>query len=221
MTRSAEGKGPQPELVLACFAVKEEAGAFQRIAETLPQVRVLITGMGKVNAERALRQWLAREKPALVLNCGFAGGLNPALNLGDVVFAVEANPELQAKLGQAGARPARFHCVDRVAATNADKRALRQASGADAVEMESHAMEQVCREHAIPWGTVRVILDTAEEDLPLDFSQLLTPEQQMDYRKLAGALMKSPGKVAALLKLQKQSRQAAAALAQVLKRGLS
>jgi hypothetical protein len=68
---------------------------------------------------------------------------------------------------------------------------------------------------------VRVILDTAEEDLPLDFNQLMNARQQMDYGKLALALARSPGKLGALLRLQKQSRAAAEALAAVLARLLT
>jgi hypothetical protein len=68
---------------------------------------------------------------------------------------------------------------------------------------------------------VRVILDTAQEDLPLDFNQLMTPRQKISYGKLALALARSPGKVGALLRMQKQAQAAAGKLAEVLVRILA
>src|SRR3989442_9427952 len=207
-------------MILVCFAVKEEARFFRPETGSQEQVETLLTGIGRHNAEKSIRTLLGQQKPRLVLSCGFAGGLRPDLAAGSVLFSVEAETGLEALLMAAGARPARFHCVDRVATTAEEKRALWQATSADAVEMESQSICECCRERTIPSGTVRVILDTAGEDLPLDFNQLMTADQRMDYPKLAVALMKSPGKVSALLRLQKQSGDAAQRLADVLNKGL-
>jgi hypothetical protein len=84
--------------------------------------------------------------------------------------------------------------------------------------MESQVICAVCHEQSIPCATVRVILDAAKKDLPLDFNQLMTPNQKMSYSKLALALAKSPGKLGALLRLQKEAGAAAGNLAEVLAR---
>jgi nucleoside phosphorylase len=215
----AEGN-PKPESrkVLVCFAVREEARAFQKLVGERGNLEVILVGMGKRNAERAVRAALAKERPRLVLTCGFAGGLRPALAMGTVVFAADPETGLEAALLAAGAKPARFHCAEGVVAAAEQKRALWEATGADAVEMESEIICAVCREQGIPSATVRVILDTANENLPLDFNQLMTANQTMDWSKLALALAKSPGKIGALLRLQKKGEAAAGKLAVVLGR---
>jgi nucleoside phosphorylase len=88
----------------------------------------------------------------LVLTCGFAGGLNPDLKLGDVVFEMR-KADGKRKLGGAAtccrrAKPAKFFCADRIATTVAEKKKLRDETGADAVEMESAAIHAVCRGEA-------------------------------------------------------------------------
>jgi len=82
--------------------------------------------------------------------------------------------------------------------------------------MESAVIHAICRERGIPCATVRVILDPAGEDLPLNFNVLAKPDLSLDYGKLALAIAKSPRGVGALLKLQKSARFAAERLAAVL-----
>lgn len=200
---------------LICFAVKEEAAPFRNQAATRTGATIVITGMGRENARKSVQEHLANAAPDFVLTCGFAGGLNPALALGDVLFET-ADKDLCARLFAAGAQPAVFFCAERIAATAAEKKRLRDETGADAVEMESAAIAAVCRERGIPCATVRVISDAAREDLPLDFNQLTKSDLSMDYGKLAWTLARSPGKIGALLRLQKQIKSAAEELAETL-----
>jgi nucleoside phosphorylase len=205
--------------LLVCFALKEEAAPFRKIAAGRPGVSILLTGIGKKNAERAVRDFLAggANRPNLVLTCGFAGGLEPRLTHGEIVFSTD-DSALRNRLLAAGAGEGKFFCADRIAVTAEEKWALWQKTGADAVEMESEIIRAVCREHGIPSATVRVISDIAGEDLPLDFNALAKPDQNLDFGKLAWAIAKSPGKIPALLRLQKQTAAAAKKLAQVLDR---
>lgn len=205
---------------LVCFAVKQEAAPFKRLAAGRPGVQALLTGMGGANAEKSLAQALKQAQPRLVITAGFAGALAPDLARGQVVFEVDPETGLEANLRALGARPVQFHCAERVVARAEEKRALRKACNADAVEMESGVIRRLCRAQGIAAGTVRVILDTAEEDLVLDFNQLMTADQKIDDRKLALAVLKAPSKIPALLSLQKQSAGAARQLGETLARVL-
>ena len=115
----------------------------------------------------------------------------------------------------------KFFCADRIATTIAEKQALRAQSGADAVEMESAAIHAACAEKNIPCATVRVISDTVDEDLPLDFNALAKPDKSIDAGKLALAIAKAPWKIGALLALQKKTKFAAERLAAVLEKIIS
>jgi adenosylhomocysteine nucleosidase len=202
--------------VLICFALKEEAGAFRKIAVEKSGVSILLTGIGRANAEKSVREFLSKNSPQLVLTCGFAGGLDPELKIGDVIFEIPEPSTFNLQPSTFNAKPVKFFCADRIATTVAEKKKLREETGADAVEMESAAIHAVCRERGLPCVTVRVISDTAGEDLPLDFNALAKPDKSLDFGKLALAIVKSPGKIGALMELQKKTNFAAERLADVL-----
>ena len=199
--------------VLVCFAVSQEAGPFLKRTRGREDVRCLITGMGARNAETGLRRELKKFSPARVFTCGFAGALHLDLKIGDVVCAQD--------FPVADARPVQFTCPERVAITVAEKAALRIQTGADAVEMESAIIARVCREFALPCRTLRVISDTAHENLPLDFNRLMTADQNLSPAKLAWAMARAPQKIPALLRLGKNSARAADRLAEVLMAALA
>lgn len=194
--------------VLVCFAVPQEAKPFQKLIRGRDDVRVLITGMGARNAERAIGEALRQFRPARVFTCGFAGALNPALVIGDVVC--ERETPIQ------GTKPVTFHCATRVAITVAEKSALRAQTGADVVEMESAIITRACRAAGVECVTLRAISDTAQEDLPLDFNALMTAEEKLSPFKLTFAILKAPQKIPALMRLGRNSALAAERLAGVL-----
>ena len=210
---------PPADSILIFFALPEEARPFRKLtAKAAGQGRatVVVTGMGARNAERVARATLASARPALVLTCGYAGGLNPALPPLTLLFSDDAPEPVRAALVKLGARAGIFHCATRVAITAAEKRALFAETGADVVEMESGVIQEICGEMRIPCVTLRVISDAANEDLPLDFNRLVTAEQNLDSVKLAWAVATAPGKIPALLALGKRTSAAAGKLGQAL-----
>ncbi|HTH17693.1 MAG TPA: hypothetical protein VL974_13635 [Magnetospirillum sp.] len=111
-----------------------------------------------------------------LLSFGLAGGLDPALPAGTLVLANRvmtadgqvwatdpswrhacARPEMtEAPL--AGSNDAVAHC--------ADKATLRNATGAVAVDMESHHVARVAAEAGLPFLSLRAIADPAHRSLP-------------------------------------------------------
>jgi adenosylhomocysteine nucleosidase len=205
--------------LLVTFAIPAEARPFQRrLPQPQPDLHLLVTGIGQRNAAAALQKTLSRITPRLVLSCGFAGALDPALPSGAVLFEADEDFPLANELKAAGARPARFHCANRIIGTAQEKKVLREQTGTDAVEMESAAIRKICAQAGIPSATVRSISDTAHETLPLDFNRYLDDMNRLRFAKMAAAIVLSPRRLRASIQLQRQSQEAATNLAKVLLR---
>lgn len=201
--------------LLICFAVKEEAADFTpRNIEG--GIRVLITGMGRRNTSTRLKAAFEQWQPERVITCGFAGALDPTLKIGDLLFDADFDSGLGDLLIRQNARAATFYCSTRVAVSVEEKRQLRQSTGCDAVEMESAVIRTLCRDRGIPSATLRVVSDTAAEDLPLDFNALMTANQKISLARLTMALVRRPGAIPRLMDLQRNTRFAARKLADAL-----
>ncbi len=205
-----------PPSILVTFAVKEEARPFQHRLANASHICTLVTGMGRQNAERITRRVLDAARPDLLITAGFAGGLDPVLTHGSVLFEVDPTFPRVNQLFSVGAQLGRFHCAERIAITAAEKQAFRTSTGADAVEMESAVIRSLCRERGIPSATVRVISDTAAEDLPVDFNALVTPEGRPKPLSFALALLRQPHIIGELIRFQRRISRAAERLAEVL-----
>ena len=215
MMSAAQPERPSPVTqadVLICFAVKHELG--QRVQNS--GFPVLITGMGQRNAEASLGRYLEHNRPTAVFTCGFAGGLNPAYKRGDVLFAHDPELSIAEGLAAQKAKPGRFRLTPQIISTADEKAVLFALTGADAVEMESVAMRAICKKRGIPSATIRVILDQAGEDLPVDFNRILTRRMNINYPKLMLMILRRPALIRGLLQMQRNSAEAAEKLDQVL-----
>ena len=161
--------------------------------------------MGEANVRQRLVSHLSSNPPGLIVATGFAGALNPKLQVGDLVYEDSlSNPRLEKVLKSATARPGKFFSSNRILITPAEKKAARQKTGADLVEMEFAATKELAQKYNIPLIGLRVISDSATEKLPLDFNSLLNADLEIDYSQLVGALFRQPWKIRALLEFRKQ-----------------
>lgn len=216
------GDGPagrlnkQPVDLLICFAVKEEMQFFPCESWKESSVQILVTGIGRRNAAKSIRDAIDRVQPERVITAGFAGGLNPSLRCGAVLYEQDFDAGFGRELEELGAVQAKFHCHRRVAITAEEKAGLWRETGADAVEMESSVIRTICREFRIPSATVRVISDDARQDLPLDFNGLMTSDDRINYLKLIWAVFSHPSRIPKLIQFQHQTIDAARKLGAVL-----
>lgn len=128
-----------------------------------------------------------------IVNIGFCGALDPALRVGDLINS-----------------PAHLVTADRVAVTAAEKRRLYELTGASAVEMECEAVKSKAREWGVPFRCIKVVSDSATEDLPLDFNRHRDREGRFSRSRIALAALRRPFRtIPGLLRLERNCRFAA------------
>jgi adenosylhomocysteine nucleosidase len=170
---------------------------------------LIANGPGPKLVERALER-----KPDVdrILSIGFCGALDPALRIGDIVVSGEVPKGVGASFVRGG-----VVSVDRVAVTALEKGNLRAATGASVVEMESSAVARKAREWDVPFGCVRVVSDTAGEDLPLDFNRYRDADGRFERTRIGLAALGRPFTVLPrLIRLDRHCRRAAERLGEFL-----
>jgi adenosylhomocysteine nucleosidase len=196
------------------FALPVEADAFEALATRRTTIRAAhatihegliadrrvawcVAGMGRQAAATATRLLIAGHRPRIVVSAGFVGALDPNLRRGDLVVPTVAITEGDARPiplvpygpvgGAAGESTATaIVTVDRVVATAAAKADLAAATAARLVDMETHAVATAAHEAGLPCASVRVVSDTADENLPPEVASLAAP--QSAARRLGRAL---------------------------------
>lgn len=95
--------------------------------------------------------------------------------------------------------------LDEIAFLPETKRSLSEGTGALCVDMESHAVVHAASMEAIPFLALRVVADTASDEIPRAASQALAPDGGVQMGTLALALAKNPAGIPGFLKLRKRS----------------
>ena len=192
-----------------------------------------VSGMGAAGAEAAAARLIEAGASAL-MSFGLAGGLDPALPAGSMVFPSEVisrdgrgfltSADWRDRLSAAvqglgpvcaGKLLTSARAIDAVAA----KAAAFRDTGAVAVDMESLAVAQVAEAHRLPFVAVRVIVDTAADELPRAVVSA-SSSGQVRIWSLLGAIALAPAELGALIRLAGRYRTATRRLAAVARAAL-
>lgn len=247
MTHEHAGRsGPRPVHVGLVFALPVEADAFERLVRDRREYRGArftfrtgtiagrsvawaVCGVGAAAAAAATRTLIAGHRPEAVVTAGFAGGLDPLLSRGDVVLparvVTEEDPRGIALAGvPADARRPVLVTVDGLVSTAAAKRELAARTGAQLVDMETHAVAATAADQRLPCLGVRVVSDDARESLAPEAAALAAARTGLRRLGAAvGSIGRRPAAVVDLWRLWERavghSRTLAAAVDEVL-RGL-
>ena len=147
-----------------------------------------------------------------MISTGLCGALDPALRLGDVVVSGNAHVEARGKFVRGA-----VHTIDHVAATAAEKRTLRNQTGAIAVDMESAAVERKAAEWNVPYLCIRAVSDRAGDTLPLDFNRYRSARGDFSRTRIAVAAITRPFTVMPqLMEFDRNCRRAVDALGDFL-----
>ncbi len=195
---------------------------------------VLETGIGPERTQAAL-DWLLGNpllgnvpyRPRLVLSAGFSGALDGDRKVGDIVLATEVADTAGETIpttwpGQLPAgewRPplyrGRVLTAARLVSTPQEKRTLGRQHGAVAVDMETATVARMCRRAEIPFGCLRAISDDWRTPLSPALVDCLAGGRVSPLRLLK-LLVRSPGTIAELARLARQTRTAAEQLGKAL-----
>jgi adenosylhomocysteine nucleosidase len=122
-------------------------------------------GIGAEAARRAAEAVIAIYAPKLIYSAGFAGALDPALKVGDVVrprHVVNAGDGSSMNLDQGEGVLVSFGSV----ASPEQKAKLRNSFGAQAVDMEAAAVARAAEARGIGFAVVKVISDEFDFSFP-------------------------------------------------------
>lgn len=199
-------------MILISFALPFESAGFRRTLRGR-QSAIIHTGIGTDAARSAITKGIETHRPSLVVSSGFAGGLAEDLAIAEIVVASESIDVPDFRRGV-------FATSSNVVATSTEKRRLAGSSGADAVDMESEAVRDVCREAGIRLIILRAISDRVEDDLAMEPELLaaLACGRLTAFPKLGWMLVSDAGRRRRFAEMLRNSRKAQRALADGLGR---
>ena len=185
---------------------------------------IAVTGGDPLRAETAAREFIKAGAAGLI-SFGIAGGLDPALEPGDLILAEGVRlPDEDVISTQASWRTAfaasaavtadgMIYGSDLAVSRTDDKARLFTDYGVRAVDMESHGVARAAREAGLPFLIVRAIADPADRTIPPAALAGLGPDGEQRPFAVLLAMLRNPAQVPALIQLARDAKTALRRLA--------
>jgi len=171
-------------------------------------------GIGREAARRAAEVIIRETQPDRVLSVGFAGALDPALVVGQIVeprIVIDASDGARIDAGQGTGSLLSFDDVARPE----QKRKLYEAYGAAAVDMESVAVSRGAEIRGLGFGALKAVSDDARTMLP-PVERFVASDGAFRLRAFAFHVALRPWLWRSTIVLARNSAKASRALCQAL-----
>jgi nucleoside phosphorylase len=174
------------------------------------QIVVLHTGVGEATARARVADFLHAQVPELLISSGFAGALHDQLRVGDLFVAENySSPHVVSVVQSLPGFP---HFQKGVLATTtaildsaAQRQALANTHGGDAVDMETEFIADACSAFRIPMLSLRAISDTPASPFPAPPDVLFdVARQRIPTAKLVAHLFSHPSSIGKLMRFAQQ-----------------
>jgi len=191
------------------------------------EVLLAQTGAGPRVAGEAAAEIFERRRPARWIGAGFAGALSPELPFGCIAIVAVSDPEMarRALASDPDAREAAAVPSGRIVGSAAEKARLLSAyigGGGGAlpaiVDMESAAWSSSAAARRIPGILVRVVSDTASDEIPDFVAESVLPGGGIDRGRVVRHALLHPSSIGKLLDLRRRARTCGERLAGFLDR---
>jgi hopanoid-associated phosphorylase len=207
-----------PGFVVAATGLRAEA----RIAERSPGVKAVAGGGDEARLAALLEREILDGARGLI-SFGIAGALQPELTPGTCIIGTtvlndpqrfEADDAWMGRLLAVlpDARRGPIMGSSKAVADVNKKAALYQATGAVAVDMESHVAGRIAAAHGLPFAVLRVIADDAGQQLPPAAVGGMKPDGTPDIAAVLKSLASQPGQLPDLIRTAVAARRAMAKL---------
>lgn len=163
-------------------------------------VAIIISGVGGRGVRRAVKVLIESFGPDLIISTGYAGGLSPEVEVGDIVVTGEVIHESGRRVFSASIdtfspsppiRRGPILTTNRFIPFSHDKKGLYRKFGAEAVDMESFFLGEEASNSKIPFLSIRVISDDVNRDLP-QLSNIIGGDGRPKTAKIARYFLTHP-----------------------------